>query len=164
MATVLTHLFRHNRWANLAMFSACRELSEEALDTSVVGTYGSLRDTLLHLAKAESGYHHRLSGAPRLIDREAPYPGVEALISLLEQTGTALEAIADSIDTERTIRVIYDEGPADVPAFVILLQVINHATEHRIHIATILTQLGHVPPDLDLWEYDLAGLAKNPTG
>ena len=163
MATVLTHLFRHNRWANLAMFSACRGLSDEALDTSVVGTYGSLRDTLLHLARAEAGYLHRLSGEPRLIDREAPYPGLEPLIGLLDQTGSALEAIADSIETDRTIRIEHEEGPADVPAFVILLQVINHATEHRIHVATILTQLGHEPPDLDLWQYDSAGLAKSPS-
>jgi uncharacterized damage-inducible protein DinB len=74
-----------------------------------------------------------------------------------------LEAIADSIETDRTIRIEHEEGPADVPAFVILLQVINHATEHRIHVATILTQLGHEPPDLDLWQYDLVGLAKSPS-
>lgn len=160
MTSVITHLFRHNRWANLAMFEACRDLGDGELDTSVDGTYGSLRATLLHLARSEAGYTHRLTGAPRLIARDAQYPGLETLLSVLDQSGRALESIADSVGTERTIRVEYDGGPTDVPAFVILLQAVNHATEHRIHIATILTQLGRTPPELDLWSYDLAGLSK----
>ena len=32
-------------------------------------------------------------------------------------------------------------------------QVIDHAREHRSHVATILTQLGIEPPDMDLWAY-----------
>jgi uncharacterized damage-inducible protein DinB len=35
----------------------------------------------------------------------------------------------------------------------LMAQVINHATEHRAHIATIITQLGMEPPNMDLWTY-----------
>ncbi|MCB0009269.1 MAG: hypothetical protein KDE04_22550 [Anaerolineales bacterium] len=35
-----------------------------------------------------------------------------------------------------------------------LLQAINHATEHRAHVMTALTQLGLTPPDLSAWRYD----------
>jgi uncharacterized damage-inducible protein DinB len=35
-----------------------------------------------------------------------------------------------------------------------MLQAINHATEHRTHIATILTQQGVEPPVLDGWHYN----------
>jgi uncharacterized damage-inducible protein DinB len=38
-----------------------------------------------------------------------------------------------------------------VPTAVILVQAINHATEHRSHVATILTQLGIQPPEMDGW-------------
>ena len=34
------------------------------------------------------------------------------------------------------------------------LQAINHATEHRAHVATILSQHGVAPPELDGWTYD----------
>jgi uncharacterized damage-inducible protein DinB len=34
-----------------------------------------------------------------------------------------------------------------------LLQAVNHGTEHRSQVATILTQLGVVPPEMDGWTY-----------
>ncbi|GIV95653.1 MAG: hypothetical protein KatS3mg057_0310 [Herpetosiphonaceae bacterium] len=41
-------------------------------------------------------------------------------------------------------------------ADVLLIQAINHATEHRTHIATILSQLGIEPPDMSGWMYGIA--------
>ena len=161
MTTILAHLYRHNCWANLAMFGACRDLAQDQLDRTVEGTYGSLGDTLLHLAKAEAGYTHHLTGAPRLIEREAPFPGVAALIDVLERTGSALEEVAESLEPTRQIRIeSIERGDKDFPAFVILLQAVNHATDHRSQIATILTQLGIEVPDLDLWSWDEAGLSR----
>ena len=40
-----------------------------------------------------------------------------------------------------------------MPASLILLQAVNHATEHRSQIATILTQLGIEPPAMDGWTF-----------
>jgi uncharacterized damage-inducible protein DinB len=40
-----------------------------------------------------------------------------------------------------------------VPASLILTQAINHATEHRAQVTTILTQQGVEPPDLSGWAY-----------
>jgi uncharacterized damage-inducible protein DinB len=34
-----------------------------------------------------------------------------------------------------------------------LLQAVNHSTEHRSQIATILTQLGIEPPSMDGWTF-----------
>ncbi len=154
MASILEHLFRHNRWANRLMVERCQGLSEEQLDRSVEGTYGTLRDTLTHLIRAEAGYTFRLTGQPRVFGREDQFPGVGRVAELLDMTGAALEAIADGLDTDRVVEITTAEHTESVPAFVILLQAINHATEHRSHIATILTQLGIEPPDLDLWSYN----------
>jgi uncharacterized damage-inducible protein DinB len=38
-------------------------------------------------------------------------------------------------------------------AFIPLIQAINHATEHRSQVATILTQLGIQPPEMDVWAF-----------
>jgi uncharacterized damage-inducible protein DinB len=43
-----------------------------------------------------------------------------------------------------------------MPLSLFLLQAINHATEHRSQVATILTQLGLTPPEMDGWAYFLA--------
>ncbi len=40
-----------------------------------------------------------------------------------------------------------------MPSGLILTQAINHATEHRAQIMTILTQLGIEPPDLSGWAF-----------
>ncbi|HEU4750624.1 MAG TPA: DinB family protein [Acidimicrobiia bacterium] len=160
MSSTLVHLFRHNRWANRLMMEACRGLSDEQLDTTVNGTYGTIRDTITHLVRAESGYAFRLIGGDRIFGREEPFPGVDRSIEVLEQTGAALEKVAADLDPKRIIEIVTDEATTQIPGFVILLQAVNHATDHRSHIATILTQLGHEPPELDLWSYNEAGLSR----
>ena len=34
-----------------------------------------------------------------------------------------------------------------------MVQAVTHSTEHRTHIATIITQLGREPPDMSGWQY-----------
>jgi uncharacterized damage-inducible protein DinB len=53
----LTTLFRHHLWANLRLFERCAGLTNEQLDAPVVGTYGSIRDTLQHIV----GLYHVFS-------------------------------------------------------------------------------------------------------
>lgn len=40
---------------------------------------------------------------------------------------------------------------------MVLVQAINHATEHRAQIMTTLTQAGVEPPSLDGWTYGEEG-------
>jgi uncharacterized damage-inducible protein DinB len=40
-----------------------------------------------------------------------------------------------------------------LPVWLLLLQAINHATEHRAQVAAILTQQGIEPPGMDGWTY-----------
>jgi uncharacterized damage-inducible protein DinB len=40
-----------------------------------------------------------------------------------------------------------------VQPWVVMVQAINHATEHREQISSVLTALGVTPPDLDGWSY-----------
>ncbi len=40
-----------------------------------------------------------------------------------------------------------------VDPWVVMLQVINHATEHREQIKSMLTALGVTPPSIDGWDY-----------
>ena len=58
---VLETLFRHHLWANLQLLDLCKTLNAEQLQTSIVGVFGSLGDTLQHLVKAERSYFSRIS-------------------------------------------------------------------------------------------------------
>lgn len=60
MSAELTELFKHNLWGNLRLLDACEKLSDEQLDATSPGTYGSIRDTLVHIASGEELCPHQL--------------------------------------------------------------------------------------------------------
>lgn len=150
--TTLDALFDHNRWANEQLLDACRNLTPEQLATAVPGTYGELGETLAHIVSAEIFYVGLLTDwAPGTRwHRGDPFPGIDALLERSRETGPRLQAAAQSIAPDQPI----ERDPGElIPASVILVQAINHATEHRVQIATILTQLGIEPPAVDGWHH-----------
>lgn len=147
-------LFRHNLWANTLLYEQCAQLSEEQLNSRVIGTYGSIFDTLEHIANAERSYWHRLkTGQPFRKPEEAPKPTVAELQESIQLSGAGLIEIAPAIQPEDSVEVNWEGTPRSVPGAVILTQVINHATEHRAQIMVMLTQLGIQPLELDSWAY-----------
>ncbi|MBE0688457.1 MAG: DinB family protein [Anaerolineaceae bacterium] len=147
-------LFRHNLWANTNLFDQCAQLSEEQLNSKVIGTYGSIFDTLEHIANAERSYWHRLkTGQPFRKPEAAPKPTISELQELTQVSGAGLIEIAPTIQPQDSVDVNWEGTPRSVPGAVILTQVINHATEHRAQIMVMLTQLGLQPPELDSWTF-----------
>ncbi len=150
----ITTLFSHNLWANLGLFECCADLTSEQLDATISGTFGTIRETLQHIATSEQSYFSRIStGQPlRRPDDAAPLTMAEMLVSI-RTTGLGFIEWAPKVHASDTVEVDWDGTPRDVPKTIILTQVINHATEHRAQIMAILTQLGIQPPELDSWTY-----------
>jgi uncharacterized damage-inducible protein DinB len=147
-------LFRHNLWANIKLFEQCAQLSEEQLNSKVIGTYGSIFDTLEHIANAERSYWHRLkTGQPFRKPEGARKPTIAELQVSILSSGAGLVDLAPSIQPSEGVEVNWEGSPRTIPSAVILTQVINHATEHRAQIMVMLTQLGIQPLDLDGWTY-----------
>jgi uncharacterized damage-inducible protein DinB len=160
----IVEMFRHNRWANLRLFDACLNLSDEQLAASVAGTYGALRDTLLHIVRAEALYLCLLSGLPRA---QAARPGPDASITELRERaatlGEELAQVAGRVGPNDTFADRDESEIYQLPGPWLLVQAINHANEHRAQIATILTQLGIEPPDMSGWAYmEAMGLESEP--
>jgi uncharacterized damage-inducible protein DinB len=150
----LTTLFSHNRWANLRLLERCAQLTDEQLDATIVGTYGSIRHTLEHIVTSEQSYFSRIStGQRRSRPDDAPPMMVTEMAESLRTTGAGLIEWAAKVQPDDTVQVDWDGTPRDVPKTIILTQVINHATEHREQIKAIMTQLGIEPPDLQSWAY-----------
>ncbi|MDX1449424.1 MAG: DinB family protein [Acidimicrobiia bacterium] len=145
--------FRQNEWANLALIDACRGLSDEQLDTSVEGVYGSIRATLQHIVSSETSYATRLGGDVPKLRWDDPWPGFDRLVELAKATGMAFVAASQDV-TDEPIQLGSKET-YDVEPVVILTQMFHHGTEHRSQVATILTSLGIDPPDLSGWEWGL---------
>jgi uncharacterized damage-inducible protein DinB len=165
MDAILTDFFEHNTWANLRLLDACAGLTEAQLGAAVPGTFGQLGATLVHLVAAEESYAARLTEAERP-DRswtEGPFPGVAALRERARRCGEALVAAAAREKAGRILRGTWCGEPYALPASTILIQAINHATEHRAQVATILSQIGIEPPAMDGWTYG-DETATEPTG
>ncbi len=152
MGMTPAEFFRHNTWANRRLLDVCAGLSDDLLDASAPGTYGSIRDTLTHVAAAQGRYLAALRG------EQPPDPAylagsLGAVRAALLRSSGALEEVAARIPAAEVLRGVRGGQPYAIPAWVFLLQAINHATDHRSQIATILSGQGIMPPDLDSWAY-----------
>ena len=151
VTTTIAETLRHNRWANERLLEACRELTEVQRAATVDGTYGELGYTLVHIVRAESWYLKLLTGwePPVRWEIPGPWPGIDTLLERSRFTGDRLLEVVDRLDPDAPLSIDDDQ----VPTSVVLVQVINHATEHRAQVATILTQLGIEPPPMDGWNF-----------
>jgi uncharacterized damage-inducible protein DinB len=160
MSNVLVDIFRHNSWANERLLAYCAELDDAQLDATEDGTYGSVRDTLVHLFGAQGRYVHTLTGErpePMVSERES-WPGFETLRASAQASNRGLEEVAARADSMGPVSREWDGRIVELPVALLLTQAINHATEHRAHINTILTQAGVEPVALDGWSWNDAGL------
>jgi len=153
---LLAEFFRHNAMMNDRLVDACRQLSPDQLAATATGTYGPIGATLVHIANAQVGYAARLldTDRPERLP-EDPFPGFDALTERLVLGDGQLEAAAKVAGQEREVEVVGDDpaGIFRMPVALFLLQAVNHGTEHRSQVATILTQLGVEPPEMDGWAY-----------
>ncbi|HET8631848.1 MAG TPA: DinB family protein [Thermomicrobiales bacterium] len=161
MTSLLVKLYEHNRWANRRAAEACAGLTDAQLDATVPGTAGTVRNTLMHIAGAEQRYVMLLSGRQPAYSERDGWPGAEALRRALDESGSALMDLVGRADPDEVLRGERGGEPYAIPAAVVYTQAINHATEHRSQIATILTQQGVEPPDFQAWVWmdELSGPA-----
>jgi uncharacterized damage-inducible protein DinB len=163
MAIGFSDFFRYNLWANLRLLDACAQLTNTQLDGTLPGTYGSVRQTLMHLISSEEGYAKHGPGealTPHL-DEKDDFPGFDDLRRRAEHSGNQLIAFAEQGNLGRVLHL--DNGTYDATVMIVLLQAINHGIDHRSQIATLLSQQGITAPDLDAWAYNDAerpGLGK----
>jgi uncharacterized damage-inducible protein DinB len=149
---ILEKLVEHNNWANLCIIEACSALNNEQLDAEPQSaTKGSVRRTLTHLVSSQRGYlslltlpvEVRLQAAPAITDlKESARISGEGLLAL----------IRDDANKFPQTQLQTTDG-FYVEPWVVLVQAINHATEHREQIKSMLSALGVTPPNIDGWSY-----------
>ena len=148
----LVKLFEHNNWANMQIIQACSALSDEQLDAEPQSaTKGSIRRTLEHLVGSQRGYLSLLT-----LPVEAR-PNTPLTFSELQEaariSGEGLVALARDESSENLKTQVRTTDGYLVERWVVVVQIINHATEHREQIKSMLSALGMTPPDIDGWDY-----------
>jgi uncharacterized damage-inducible protein DinB len=148
----LAKLFEHNNWANEQIMQACLALSDEQLDVPPQSaTEGSIRSTLSHLVSAQYGYL-RLLTLPLEERQDRVTVEFADLYESLKASGERLLELARD-ESKLTATRLQTRDEYHVEPWVIMAQIINHATEHREQIKSMLTALGVTPPSIDGWDY-----------
>ncbi len=150
---ILGKFFEHNLWSNLQILQACQGLSDEQLDAEPVSaTKGTIRTTLVHIAEAEEDYLADLTGVQSTFDLEQ-FPGFDVLRQALTHSGEGFLSLVSDLADERLVLPVHTRDGYTIEPWVLVLQAINHATEHREQIKSMLTALGIKPPRIDGWVY-----------
>ena len=147
---ILEKLFEHNNWANLRIIETCSTLSDEQLDAEPQSvTKGTIRVTLTHLVASQHGYLSLLTLPAEARQRISPtFTELQKVASVSGEGLIALARDASGLKARLQTTDGYYVDP-----WVVMVQVINHATEHREQICSMLNALGVTPPDMDGWAH-----------
>lgn len=150
--SVLEKLFEHNNWANHLIITACNELTDEQLDsTTHVGTDWSIRHTVSHLVESQRGYLGLLILA--LEERQNDSVSFDDLLESAQRSGEGLLALARDTDGPHFGSPVRSRDGYIIEPWVIMIQAINHATEHRRQVCGMMREIGETPPDIDGWGF-----------
>jgi uncharacterized damage-inducible protein DinB len=143
-------LFDYHYWARDRLLLAVEPLTPEQYTADLGSSFGSIRDTLVHLYSAEWIWHRRLTGdSPAAMLASGAFPDFAALQRAWRDHETLvrefLHGAGDWIDRVVSYKTTDGRTFAE-PIAQILQHVVNHASYHRGQITTMLRQLKASPP------------------
>jgi uncharacterized damage-inducible protein DinB len=151
----LVRLYDYGYWANERLLGAVSQLTPEQFTQSVAGSYGSVRNTLVHVLSAEWGWLDRCGGRARG-ERLKPedYPTLDTLVREWDRVeGYVREFLSGLTDEDlgRSVEFSIGGGPTSSATLGDLMQhAALHAVHHRGQVALLLRALGYAPGNFDL--------------
>ena len=147
----IRNLINFHYWARNRVLDAVEQLTPEQFTKDVGGSFGSVRNTILHVLSTERIWLARWK-------LETPVAGLSP-----DNFPTAASIRNAWIEQEGNMRAFFetkdDQGIQTVIAYKtlagqdaasalwqMLQHVVNHASYHRGQVTTLLRQLGAVPP------------------
>ena len=160
-AADLARLYDYSCWANERLLGVVARLTPDEFTRRVVGSYGSVRNTLVHVLSAEWGWLERCGGGggfPRGERLKAEdFPTLESVLTVWRRVESEMRAFLGRLreeDLAEGVAFAFGTGPTQSASRGDLLQhAIVHAVHHRGQIALLLRELGHTPGNVDLLYY-----------
>jgi len=154
----LRRLYDYNYWANKKLLDVVAQLKPEQFTQDVSGSYGSIRNALVHVMSAEWGWLDRCGGearGPKLNPDD--YPDTSSVIDTWKRVeGYVRRFLAELRDADlaRDIEFALGAGEKHVVALGDLMHhSVIHAVHHRGQVAMMLRELGYAPGNFDLVIY-----------
>ena len=148
-------LFAYDAWATGKILDQAAQLTAEQF-TAPAGANGqSVGQVLAHLLIAQHLWRVRFeTGTSELRLRPDAFSTPAALRDGWREERRALDAYFATLDDAALARPVRYERRGEMRAYTlwhILLQLLNHNTQHRAEVAEWLTTFGHSPGDLDFF-------------
>lgn len=154
----LEALFDYSYWANARLRDVLSQVTPEQFTQPVAGSYGSIRNTMVHILSAEWGWLERCGGAARGPALNAEnFPTVSSVFDLWRYVESRLREFLSTLedtDLDRVVEFALSGGPTQsMPLGQLLHHAAIHGVHHRGQIALLLRTLGHVPGNFDILIY-----------
>ena len=147
-------LFDYNDWANDRTLDVVAPVAFEQLKRELGNSFGSLHDTLAHIAGAEWIWLERWLGrSPAKLPCGSDFVGLNSIIEMLAKVRSDRRHWLGSVSTDDLAQsASYCNLRGQTCAYPLwqqLTHVVNHSTYHRGQVITLLRQLGNTVASTD---------------
>jgi uncharacterized damage-inducible protein DinB len=154
----LERMYDYSYWANRKLMEVVRHLTDEQFTQAVAGSYGSIRNTLVHILSTEWFWLERCGGRPRGAALEASdFPTAESLQDLWKLVEGHVRKFLASLRDEDLDQIVQFKLSNGQQLAMLRGAIMQHAAIHGIHhrgqISLLLRSLGHVPGNFDYLFY-----------
>ena len=130
-----------------------RGLDQDALAAAGDGTYGSIRDMLVHVVSAQELFLSGMTGTPSASDIAVgmEFPGLPVPARAYASRGRSADRALGVSRSRRGADGRVRRPRVQMRLVAPLMQSFSHAVEHRTQIATICGQRGIEHTPIDVW-------------
>jgi len=154
----LRELYDYAYWANAKFLAVIATLTPDEFTRDVSGSYGSIRNTLVHALSAEAGWLDRCGGPARGPKLEpADFPTIESVTAAWSRTEAQMRAFLNGLSDNDLAQPVEFELGSGGKRSMAKGQLLRHAAIHGVHhrgqVALLLRGLGHSPGNVDMLFY-----------
>ena len=153
-ADAVRTLYHFSAWATGRILDHAARLSPDELAKPSGASFGTVRETLVHIMAAQLIWLSRWQGtSPTSLLEAREFPDVASIRArwgrIEADTQRFMAGVTDA-DLAKVIEYRNTRGERwAYPLWQQVVHQVNHATQHRGEVAAALTELGHSPGDLD---------------
>ena len=151
-------LYDYGYWANKKLLQVISQLTPEQFAQPMAGSYGSIRNTLVHVLSAEWGWLERCGG-PERGQRLNPdnYPTVESLVEAWNKVeGYVRDFLSELKDEDLARDIEFTIGGPEKRSMqlgYLMQHAAIHGIHHRAQVALLLRMHGYSPGNIDMLVY-----------
>jgi len=154
----IERLYGYGYWANKKLLHVISQLTPEQFTQGVAGSYGSIRNTMVHILSAEWGWLSRCGGTERGPALQADdYPTLESLVETWNKVEGYVREFLSKLKDEDLVRNVEFVNPRGEKRSMALGEMMQHAANHGVHhrgqVALMLRLLGYAPSNFDMLFY-----------